>query len=283
MSPFPVVLLLGLLTLTGPPSLAAGADRPQLKFPDLVAPNPQPVPSPANPTDTAYRINPEEALVIESETECFVRSFPSGKLTVQREAGPITIRSKFYGGNGKFESRKFTAPVVYVLSDPKVIDVEVVFVPKGVDSDDKIKQLTVGMTGPRPPPGPVPPDPAPKPNGDLGLRKASRDGAGLVTSPNKPAELKALAGANRSLASKIVAVQGFDPASYLDDWRKGNREAVGANEANPGNTVAWSPWASATSSKLQALHAAGKVPTKQDWAKAFTEIADGLEDATSGN
>jgi hypothetical protein len=125
--------------------------------------------------------------------------------------------------------------------------------------------------------GPVPdPDRPVKPeDGKLGLVKSSREGLGRVNAP-PAAEIKALAGKNRSLASAIVAggvvdpaTGQFSPAAALEAWRKGNREAVV-------DRTLWEPWGKAVSAALEALHSAGKLPDKAAWAAAFNEIADGL-------
>lgn len=130
---------------------------------------------------------------------------------------------------------------------------------------------------PVPVPVPVPVPPTPKPDGDLGLRKISREGAAKVTDRSAA---KALAGANRATASAVAAGAAnkagvFDPAAALDMWRAGNKQVVGgaAGEA------AWASWATAASGGLAAVYKGGKLPSSIAWAGAFNEIADGLDDA----
>ncbi len=132
------------------------------------------------------------------------------------------------------------------------------------------------------PPGPVPPDPkppVPPDDGRLGLVKSSRDGLAAVTLVNKATTAKALAAANRSLASKIAAGAVTAPAAILDEWRASNRAAIGdpPAPAPAPNSMAWKPWADSVSPAIAALHKNGKLPTAAEWAEAFNEIAKGLE------
>lgn len=142
--------------------------------------------------------------------------------------------------------------------------------------DTTSHEVTIGdgvnPTPPGPtPPGPNPPGPTPpQPDGDLGLIKVSRDGAAKVNTPNKPNDVKKLAASNRSLAAAIAAGAIGQPSAMLAEWRAGNKNAV----TNPAD---WTPWGNAVTQALEAAYKAGKLPTKQTWANAFSEIASGLE------
>jgi hypothetical protein len=133
------------------------------------------------------------------------------------------------------------------------------------------RAVVVVGAGPNPlPPGPGPgPGPVPLPDGELGLRKASRDGAAGVPAPHA-AQRAALAKAQRSHASAVAAGAFPGPAEYLAGWRAANTAA-----ATP---AGWKPWADAVSAKLADLYRSGKLPAAGAWAEAFNEIAAGLED-----
>lgn len=141
------------------------------------------------------------------------------------------------------------------------------------------KQVTITVgTPPNPPGPPQPPPPTPKPDGALGVRKASRDGlASVQPFPDRLSEAKALAGAARSTASAVAAGAAVDSAGKfapdiaLSTWRTNNRSAVRS-------AVPWEPWAVRTSGRLEAAFKDGKLPTQGDWVAAFNEVADGLED-----
>jgi hypothetical protein len=129
--------------------------------------------------------------------------------------------------------------------------------------------ITVGAV----PPGPTPPDPptppTPKPDGALGLVKASRDGLAAVAGQWRP-QATALANAQRSTASALAA-GGIpdDPAKILAAWRSANNATV--------DPKGWEPWGKTVSARLSELYAGGKLPTKSEWAAAFREVAEGLE------
>ena len=164
------------------------------------------------------------------------------------------------------------AAVIAIVDDPKLSDAAKVKAAGSLLKGISACAVVVGDP-PEPDPGP---GPAPKPDdGRLGLVKASRDGAAKVTSATKSAQAKALAEANRALASKIAAGGTADPATaagataVLAEWRKGNNEAADA--------ASWSPWGGACGAALQQLYKDGRLAAKSDWVDAFNEIARGLE------
>ncbi len=140
-------------------------------------------------------------------------------------------------------------------------------------------EFTVTIEG-KPEPGPKPPGPDPKPeplpDGKLGLIKASRDGAALVSSSLKTIESKALAAAQRVHANKVAAGVYADAAKILDAWRVANRAALDGNEAT---VKEWAPWAASVRLKVEALHKGGSLPGDKEWAACYEEIAEGLESA----
>lgn len=138
-----------------------------------------------------------------------------------------------------------------------------------------IIDATGGVVPPKPGPDPKPPEPpTPQPDGELGLVKVSRDGLAQVTDPDKRAEL---AKQQRAHASAVAAGAFSGAPSILAGWRAAN------NRVEPDLTklaawqAKWKPWGAAVSAKLSELYAAGKLPDTATWARAFNEIADGLE------
>ena len=133
------------------------------------------------------------------------------------------------------------------------------------------------VNGKTPGPGPMPPpDPMPLPDGELGLRKISREFALITSNPPRGTEAKLLAGASRTTASAVAAgaanVKGvFSPAEAMSIFRINNKAAVASD-------APWETWGKAVSVGLQNSHKAGKLSTSLAWAGAFTEVADGLTD-----
>ena len=156
----------------------------------------------------------------------------------------------------------------------------VCFTAKGPKSAKAKIKISVGAS-PTPNPTPDPnPSPTPPDDGALGLSKASREGAAKVDAASRKTYAKALAAANKSLAAKIAAGAYTESAAILEDWRQANRTALGEKPSPApltGAGLAWAPWALSVSGTVEALHKSGKLPTKQEWADAFNEIAKGLE------
>lgn len=145
---------------------------PSIRLPMLpvnVEPNPQP--RPIDPTEprAVDTIRADEWYVVESSVELIALQSPGGFVTIDSDAGPITLRGKFADGSGKIEKRKYSSPYVYSVSGVKAGKFELVLVPIGVTLETAIVRqvLTVADgTKPNPPPDPGPgpkPEPAPDP------------------------------------------------------------------------------------------------------------------------
>ena len=172
----PRLALLAVLVVL--PGLLAAADPtpPQvIRLPEPAVPSVPP--PPPQPVTTGYVLNADELFVVDSSVELFPRAYPAGVLTWTAEAGPLSVHSKFVGGGGKTETKKFKGPFVYLVRGARTAAADLVLIPKGVQADDQIvTTLIQSNVGPRPPPDPIdpPPDPVPvstNPFGDLpGLR-----------------------------------------------------------------------------------------------------------------
>ena len=225
---------------------------------------PQPMPPQPAPKAVA-NLAVDELYVVQSDEDVQLLASPPGVVTVTREQGPLKIRGLFVG-NKIVSTRTYQKKNVFIVERIAAGDVELLLVPAG-----KVERRVVGDDEPAPPPKPKPdpePKPEPKPDGALGLIKASREGAAKVDSAGKAAESKALATAQRGVASAVAAGGLTKPADILKAWRDANNAAVPA--------AAWKPWGEAVSGELSKLYAAGKLPDPAAWRKAFEEIAEGL-------
>lgn len=243
----------------------AAAEPKGIVFPSPPTPTPTP-----QPPGSALPVSPNTFFVVQSDADLIPVVSGVGKVKFTIEQGPIRVRGIFADGNGQYETRTLTAKTLVFVDPVSVGDAELLMIPVGVKDEASIaRQRVTVLDGPRPPPGPGP-GPGPKPDGELGLIKASRDGAASVSSPSKSTESAALAEKNRSLASAIAAggVKD-DPAAILAEWRAGNNAAA--------SKAVWGPWGESCSKRLNELYNAGKLPTKAEWIAAFKEIATGLE------
>jgi hypothetical protein len=230
-----------------------------------------PTPAPT-PVDAPILLTPLMVFPIDSDVECIVLASPQRKVKVLAGKGPIVARGVFVDGAGGIEQRVIAGPFIYWVEGVEDGQCELIVVPKNGEEKDVIRrQLKVDMKGTVPvPPKPIDPVvPEPKlPEGELGLIKASRDGAAKVTSEKKAEEAKSLATAQRSLASVIAAGGLQKPGDILMNWRDGNNRSVPA--------ATWRPWGEVVGAKLEATYKAGKLPDGKAWTAAFEEIATGL-------
>lgn len=122
-------------------------------------PAPSPVPPPA--PGTIPRLTGEELFVLDSSEPCFVLVSPPGLVSVTQDVGPLRIRGKFVGGNGKYETKTFTGKAVITVEAIGTGRVELIVVKEGAKSAaDVFRQQVDANVAPIPPP--LPPDP-PKP------------------------------------------------------------------------------------------------------------------------
>jgi hypothetical protein len=250
-----------------PPPVTPPAPPPGETLPDWPATPVAPQPMPPQPAPQAVAsLAADELYVVQSDDDVQLLASPPGVVAVTKESGPLKIRGLFVG-NKIVSTRTYQKKNVFVVERVKAGDVELLLVPAG-----KVERRVVGDgDSPVPPPKPKPepePDPKPKPDGALGLIKASREGAAKVVSTGKAAESKALATAQRGVASAVAAGGLTKPADILKAWRDANNAAVPA--------AAWKPWGEAVSGELSKLYAGGKLPDAKAWAAAFEEIAEGL-------
>ena len=157
-----ILLLNGTAWGQAPPPLK---EVPWVKVPE-VAPPPAPQPIPG----AVPRLGTEELYVLDCSEPCFVLVSPPGIVAVSQDAGPLRIRGKFVGGNGKYETKTFTGKMVFTVEAVGTGRVELLVVKEGAKSPaDVFRQHIDANTGPLPPPvppgptPPVPPDP-PKPD-----------------------------------------------------------------------------------------------------------------------
>jgi hypothetical protein len=151
---------LALLLLAAP---LAAQPPGESKAPAIVFPEPPPsTPTPPAPPDPAAvaRLTADELYVVTAEIPILLLASPQGLVTVQEQAGPVTIHARFVGGSGNFETKTFSAKHVFIVSAITTGRVEMLAVPTGATDARQVVRRTIDcLVGPRPPPGPDPPRP----------------------------------------------------------------------------------------------------------------------------
>ena len=157
-----ILLLVPLLIAAEPMPPKAGILFPVPTITPVVVHDPAPDPK----TDQSALLE-DEFYVISSPEEFWIRCVPmkSPLIDITYQEGPLNIRAKFFDGDGKYETRKFTDTYLVLVNATKgaLGAVDLIGIPKGVDTEDKIQQTTLKIgNGPRPPPEPdVDVDPEP--------------------------------------------------------------------------------------------------------------------------
>lgn len=139
-------------------SFAFGQD--QIRLPEVV--------KPANEVRSEVsRLAKEEIFVIDSDVEVAVVVSPEKPVKVVSEEGPIRIRGKFAGGEGKLETRVFPGKFITIIEPKEIGTTEIFVIPLGLKSKDDIVRRVIDVDagkGPIPPPNPDPkPNPEPQP------------------------------------------------------------------------------------------------------------------------
>jgi hypothetical protein len=192
-----------------------------------------------------------------------VKAEPGSWVVVSPKTDAASVVYVGLDGLAAFPSSELKDPRKLVVNPSKAGRFR--FVAVGTLKDEQATAAFTIVVGDAPP---VPPGPGPVlPDGAMGLRKASRDGAAKV---GDKTGAKKLATAQRSVASAVMAGGLTTPADILAAWREANRAAV--------DGVAWKPWADGVTPMLSKLYADGKLADKTAWSAAFTELATGLED-----
>lgn len=141
----------------------ANADEPPKPIRLPVIDNVQPVPV-TPPSPKPVTVLPEDHFfVVESDTKLIVLHSPDGVLQIDEETGPIRLRGRFAGSNGKVESKTFAGPFVYCIESKQAGNTELILIPSGVTSSEQIVRTMLSVRGANPPPGPVPDDDKDKP------------------------------------------------------------------------------------------------------------------------
>lgn len=174
-----------------PPSpLPAG-----IRLPDVVAPVQPIFPG------TAPKLDGEQWYVIDSDVPVIVIASPDGIVSITEESGPVKLKGKFVGGNGKVETKTFKGKQVFTVEAIGTGRVELLIFPIGAKTAaDIVRQpLDVnGGTGPQPPPPPPPP-----PVVDA-FQKAVQDAYTADLGPDKARHTAALARVYRAAATSTV-------------------------------------------------------------------------------
>lgn len=173
------VQALALLVLSAASLHAAAAEpapsvKTPFKFPAARTPSAPPVIAPDEAitfaADALYVIPHEEAFLLLASHPTLAKS----PVSITRETGPLKIRGKFLDGDGKIETRTFTAKHLAIVEPVPGASgrVELIAVPTSATSErDVTRQLVDLGHAPQPPPDekkieppkPVPPDVSPEP------------------------------------------------------------------------------------------------------------------------
>jgi len=109
--------------------------------------------------DSAKTLPAEFTIVIDSKVECMVFVSPDGMVSVDSQAGPVKMRSKFLDGDGKPEWKSFAGPFIYVVEGVRSGRCEIIVVPLGTkDKKDCPRFLLDVAMEPIPPPEDKEPD-----------------------------------------------------------------------------------------------------------------------------
>lgn len=128
-----------------------------------------PIPCPDELTQPTPTITPDTIFVVQSNVPLIALQSPQGLLKISTETGPLRVRGRFSDGDGKIETRNYSAKYLVFVDASKPGQTELLLVPHGVTKEsDIVRQLLiVSGEGPRPPPepgpGPEPKPPDPKP------------------------------------------------------------------------------------------------------------------------
>ncbi len=119
---------------------------------------------PVSPVSVTH-LAADALFVIDADDDYLVIDSRQGIVSVIPESGPMTIRSIFADGNGKPETRKYTAKYLWLIEAVQEGEVEIIISKVGEKDRNKVMRTTLVVGhGPRPPPTPpVPPQPVPPP------------------------------------------------------------------------------------------------------------------------
>jgi hypothetical protein len=122
-------------------------------------------PIPPTPPAGVPQLSGDLLYVLDCKVPCFLLKSPNaGIVSVTEEAGPLRIRGRFVGGNGRMETRTFSGTKVFVVEAVGSGRVELFVAKEGAKSPaDVFRQLIDVNQGPQPPPEPPGPGPGPTP------------------------------------------------------------------------------------------------------------------------
>jgi len=211
-----LLLALAILPIDDPPAVFP-AVSPAVVV-DQTPPQPQPI----------DKLAADEVLVLALPQRIALVAVPEGLVEVeetQQEPGAsIIIRSRFAGGTGAVERRRFEAPFIYEITAKAAGSVELIAVPLGLSDPKQIQRQRITLTaGGVLPVTPVPVTP-PKPVGPV----ATELRVLLLLDQSDSVEAQAA-------ASAVPVLQWLDAnclqVSGRAEWRRWDRSAVEASLA----------------------------------------------------
>ena len=156
-----------LLLLSGCCAVAQGGVQTQPEAIEITLPHISgpPVPCPDELTQPTPTITPDTIFVVQSNVPLIALQSPQNLLKISTETGPLRIRGRFSDGDGKIETRNYSAKYLVFVDAVKPGQTELLLVPHGCTKEsDIVRQLLIVNDGTAPRPGPDPkPDPKPEP------------------------------------------------------------------------------------------------------------------------
>ena len=226
--------------------------------------------------------------VIEAEVPCLVLASREGYVLITPEKPPIKLRGKFADGQGKVETRSYTAKNIWIVEAITTGEVELLIVPEGAkDSSAVIRRtLVVGSSPPNLTPNPgLPNTPKLLPEGVFdNLPTKVKTWVAEISDSKAMAGKLAAAYAETAKGTKVVSFNGSlietllysDIESMLKIQTVKNREVLGADIEK------WRPFfVSRLGPYLDEQTTKGKLVKLDDYKKLFAEISLGLEAAAS--
>lgn len=142
-------------------AVSLSADPEAIRFPKVPEPA-LPLPAPV-PPDARTVLKKGQRYVIDADVELFIRASVPGRVIVTSTTGPVKIIGEFVDKPGvEDDERTFSGKFVYLVKAAHAGPVDLIVIPKGLQSENEIRvKLLDVQDGTKPQP---PPDPEPKPD-----------------------------------------------------------------------------------------------------------------------
>lgn len=211
------------LALCGP-AVATDAPTPNpIVFPDI------PAPAPVPPTPGVVTVlRADQLYVLSGDVQFLVLASPPGIVGITQAAGPVTVAGKFVDGADTFQTRTYSKKEVVLIQAIAAGRVELLVIPSGTTSADKVLRRTLDVGGVVPvPPGPGPgPIPIPEPTDEWWLPlKAAYSSESAIDLDRK--KIVFLAAIWRQAATAVKTAPQTTCKAYLDVLHTATQSQLG--------------------------------------------------------